>query len=179
MRKVILMLAMILPMFVFSQEFKFEKIINVDGSQAELYSASKTFVADFWNSAKTVTQNADDISYTIQVKALKTMEVKVGMGMYCNYDYVYTVKMQTKENRCRIQIYDVICNNAFQNGLGGKLSIPEIQPFMGDDTEQKTKRMGKGLSKKKSIEMMSELKSYFEGLISSYEKSLNSNDDEW
>lgn len=178
MRKVILMLAMILPMNVFSQEFEFEKVINVDKSKEMLYSASKSFVADFWNSAKTVTQNEDEISCTLQLKALKTMEVKVGMGMYCSYDYVYRVKIQAKEKRCRIQIYDVYCKDAWQDGLGGKQDIPEIQPFNGDNTEQKTKKMGRGISKEKAVEMINGLKSYFENIISQYETSV-SEDDDW
>lgn len=179
MRKVILMLAMMLPMIVFSQDFKFEKIIDVNKSQTELYAFSKMFVADFWNSAKTVTQNEDDTSFTIQVKALKTMQIKVGMAMYCYYDYVYTVKMQAKDKRCRIQIYDIHCEDAYQDGIGGRQNIPEIQPFNGEDTEQKTKKMGKGISKKKAAEMMDELKSYYEGIISEYEKSINEGDDDW
>lgn len=178
MRKVFLMLAMVLPVILSAQDFEFEKIINVNKSRSEIYSASKMFVADFWNSAKAVTQNQDDASYTIQIKALKNMEVKVGMAMCCVYDYTYTVKIQAKENKCRIQIYDVVCRNAYQGGFGGEQSIPEIQPFLGNETEQKTKKMGKGLSKKKAVEMMKDLKSYFENIISEYEKALNDND-EW
>ena len=177
MKKLILMLAMALPMLVFSQEFEFEKIINMDKSRGELYSASKTFVADFWNSAKTVTQNEDENSCTLQIKALKTMEVKIGMGMFCAYDYVYTVKIQAKDKRCRIKIYDITCKDSYQNGLGGRQSIPEIQPFNGDNTEQKTKKMGRGISKEKAVEMMAELKLYFENIISQYETSVSEEDD--
>lgn len=40
--------------------------------------------------------------------------------------------------------------------------------------------MGKGVSKKKAVEMMQELKSYFNSIIASYEKQLqNSADDNW
>ena len=40
--------------------------------------------------------------------------------------------------------------------------------------------MGKGISKKKAVEMMQELKSYFNSMIMSYEKHLvSSDDDNW
>lgn len=163
-----------------AQDFKFEKIIEVDKNQSELYSLSKMFVTDFWNSAKNVTQNQDDAAYTIQLKAIKEMEVKVGLGLVNLYTYKYSVKFQTKDNRCRIQIYDVECTDAYQAGLGTEYKIPQIQPFTGDSTDQKTKSMGKGISKEKAVEMMQELKNFFNSIIASYEKQLdNSADDNW
>lgn len=163
-----------------AQDFKFEKVIEVSKTQSELYSSSKMFVADFWSSAKNVTQNQDDTAFTIQLKAIKDMEIKAGMGLANLYTYKYSVKLQAKDNKCRIQIYDIECIEAYQAGLGTKHDIPQIQPFMGDDTDQKTKSMGKGLSKKKAVEMMQGLKSYFNSMIASYEKHLlGSDDDNW
>ena len=162
------------------QEFKFEKIIEVNKTQSELYSLSKMFVADFWNSAKNVTQNQDDAEHTIQLKAIKDIEVKAGMGLVNLYTYKYSIKLQAKDNKCRVQIYDVECIEAYQVGLGKEYKIPQIQPFTGNDTDQKTKSMGKGVSKKKAVEMMQELNSFFNSIIASYEKQLeNSADDNW
>ena len=163
-----------------AQDFKFEKIIEVNKSQAELYSISKMFVSDCWNSAKNVTQNQDDVASVIQLKAIVEKEIPAGMGLSNLYTYKYTVKFQAKENRCRIQIYDIECIEANQIGFGNTLEIPLIQPFMGDDTDQKTKSMGKGISKKKAVELMEDLKLYFNSMILSYEKQLlNSIDDNW
>lgn len=181
MKKMLLaVLCMFAALSINAQDFKFEKVIEAGKKQPELYSASKMFVADFWNSAKNVTQNQDDAAATIQVKAIKEVEVKAGMGLVNLYTYKYSVKIQAKDNKCRIQIYDVICDEACQAGLGNEHKIPLIQPFMGDDTDQKTKSMGKGVSKKKTVEMMQELKSFFNSIIASYEKQLqNSADDNW
>jgi len=102
------------------------------------------------------------------------------MGLVNLYTYKYSVKLQAKDNKCRVQIYDVECIEAYQVGLGKEYKIPQIQPFTGNDTDQKTKSMGKGVSKKKAVEMMQELNSFFNSIIASYEKQLeNSADDNW
>lgn len=181
MRKVLFMaICLFTTLSINAQEFKFEKIIEVNKTQSELYSLSKMFVTDFWNSAKNVTQNQDDAACTIQLKAIKEMEVKAGMGLVNLYIYKYSVKFQTKDNKCRVQIYNVKCIDAYQAGLGTKHKIPQIQPFTGNDTNQKTKSMGKGISKKKAVEMMQELNAFFNSIITSYEKQLErSIDDNW
>lgn len=181
MKKVLFVaLSLFIVISINAQDFKFEKIIEINKSQSELYSLSKMFVADFWNSAKNVTQNQDDALSTIQLKAIKDLEIKAGMGLVNLYTYKYSVKLQAKDNKCRIQIYDIECIDAYQSGLGTKHEIPQIQPFTGDDTEQKTKSMGKGISKKKAVEMMNDLTSFFNSIILSYENQLkSSNDDNW
>lgn len=164
-----------------AQDFKFEKVIEVNKSQSELYSLTRMFVSDFWNSAQHVTQNQDDAAFTIQLKAITTKEIPAGLGFLNSYTYKYSVKFQAKDGRCRIQIYDVECEEAYQIGLGSsKNEIPLIQPFMGDDTDQKTKFMGLGISKKKAVELMEDLKLHFNSMILSYEKNLlDSIDDNW
>lgn len=181
MKKILLMaMCLFAVLSINAQDFKFEKVIEAGKNKSELYSKSKMFVADFWNSAKNVTQNQDDEASTIQLKAIKEIEVKAGMGLVNLYTYKYSVKIQAKDQKCRIQVYDVECIEACQAGLGNEHKIPQIQPFMGDDTDQKTKAMGKGVSKKKAVEMMQELKSFFNSIIASYEKQLqNSADDNW
>ena len=161
-----------------AQDFKFEKVIEVSKTQSELYSSSKMFVADFWNSAKNVTQNQDDAAFTIQLKAIKDMEIKAGMGLANLYTYKYSVKLQAKDNKCRIQIYDIECIEAYQSGLGNQYQIPKIQPFTGTSTNQKTKSLGKGISKDKAVEMMQELNSFFNSIIESYNKQIQSSDDD-
>lgn len=180
MKKVLfIVISLFLALSINAQGFKFEKIIEVSKAQSELYSLSKMFVADFWNSANNVTQNQDESSSTIQLKAIKDIEIKAGMGLVNLYTYKYSVKLQSKDNKCRIQIYDIECVDAYQSGLGSKYEIPKIQPFTGDDTDQKTKSMGKGISKKKAIEMMNDLTLFFDSIISSYEKQLKSTEDNW
>lgn len=180
MRNIIFIVMVLISISANAQEFKFEKIIETNKNQSESYSAAKEFVADFWNMAKVVTQNQDDDAFLLQIKAKTTQEVKVGMGLVCVYDYKYTVKIQTKDKRCRIQIYDIMCEDAYQTGLSTQNKIPKIQPFLGDEPEQKTKSFGKGLSKKKAVEMMNDLKTFFESIINGLEKEINdTTDDNW
>ena len=181
MKKVLFIVMFVLiALSMSAQDFKFEIVIEVSKTQAELYSLSKMFVADFWYSAKNITQNQDDASYTIQLKAIKNIEKKAGMGLVNSYEYKYSVKLQSKDNKCRIQIYDIECTEAYQAGLGSQYQIPKIQPFTGNSTNQKTKSLGKGISKDKAVEMMQELNSFFNSIIESYDKQLqSSNDDNW
>lgn len=45
---------------------------------------------------------------------------------------------------------------------------------------KKTKSLGKGLSKKKAVEMMNDLKTFFESIINGLEKEINdTTDDNW
>lgn len=178
MKKIFLFLISLLAFqLVNAEDFKFSKIVESSGTASELFSKSKMFVADFWNSAKNVTQNADENINVIQVKAIKDMERKAGMGIGYFYTYKYTVKIQTKDNKCKIDIYDITCDDAYADGLGGRKNIPIIQPFMGDKTDQKTSKMGNGLSKSKAVEMMKDLKDYFNNIIAEYEKNINTSED--
>lgn len=152
MKKVLFMVICLLAtLSINAQEFKFEKIIEVNKTQSELYSLSKMFVADFWNSAKNVTQNQDDAAHTIQLKAIKDIEVKAGMGLVNLYTYKYSVKLQAKDNKCRVQIYDVECIEAYQVGLGKEYKIPQIQPFTGNDTDQKQNQWERAFQRKRLL----------------------------
>ena len=163
-----------------AQEFKFEKIIESGKNKTELYSNTKMFVADCWSSAQDVVQNQDDTAHTIQIKATQLFGSKASMGFGNIYIYKYTVKFQAKDNKCRIQIYDIECTDAYQYGLGTEVKIPKIQPCTGDNPNQTTKKMGKGISKKKAVELMQDLKAFFNSIIGSYEKQLEEiADDNW
>lgn len=179
MKKILsLLVSLLIIQVAYSQNFEFSKVIEAQGTAPELFSKSKIFVTDFWNSAKTVTQNEDKEACLIQIKAIKEFDKNAGMGIVNNYTYKYTVKIQTKDGRCKIDVYDVECTEATTKGFGIEKDIPLIQPFMGDDPGQKTSKMGNGLSKSKAVKMMEELKEFCNSIISEYEKALNTNEEE-
>lgn len=174
MKKTLFILFLI-PTILFAQEYKFEKTDTIDLSNDELYSRTKIFIADFWNNANFVTQN--DSKENIQVVGKHSEIRKVGMGLSNIYEYKYTVRFRMKDNKYRIEIYDIICTGAYQEGLGSRHDIPLIQPYFGE-TNQKTSSMGKGLSKKKANEMMNDLTAFFEKIIVIHENALKEQD-EW
>lgn len=73
MKNIIFIVMVFISISAKAQEFKFEKIIESNKTQSELYSTAKEFVADFWNMAKVVTQNQDDDAFLLQIKAKTTI----------------------------------------------------------------------------------------------------------
>lgn len=173
MRKILFIL-MFAPSIMLAQNYEFSKTDTTELSNGELYSRTKIFIADFWKNANAVIQN--DTKENIQVKGGLTEVRKAGMGLSNSYRYNYTVRFRMKDNKYRIEIYDIQCTEAYQIGLGQQFEIPLIQPYFGE-TNQKTSSAGKGLSKKKANEMMNDLTAFFESIIAEYEKEINKVDD--
>ena len=176
MKNILIMFLLLTPSFLFGQDFKFEETKEINMSKDALFSKTKMFISDKWNAPKLAIQNEDKDGGIIQVKSEKDFNISVGMGIKCEYIYEYSVKFRMKENKYRIEIYDVKCTHAAQVGLGSETDIIMIQPFEGDNAPD-TKKMGKGISKKKAIEMMNELKAEFYLIFSSYNKYLGEEDD--
>ena len=56
------------------------------------------------------------------------------------------------------------------------ISVPLIPYFTGDNVPD-TKKMGRGISKKKAIEMMDELRAEFNAILTQYNKYISIEDD--
>lgn len=78
------------------------------------------------------------------------------MGLKCVYAYEYLSKLRFKDNKYKVEIYDIQCLSAKRRGLGTEYNIPLIPYFTGENAPN-TKSMGKGVSKKKAIEIMQDL----------------------
>lgn len=152
---------------------------DVEATKSELFSFTKMFVADKWQNANNALVNADEDAGVIQVASETQKAVKQGMGMGCIYDYSYTVRFRIKDNKYRVEIYDVRCTDAKQTGMGSSYDVPLIEYFEGDEPAAKTQSMGKGATKKQAAAMMDELRKEFSEIISTYAKYIetNSNDD--
>lgn len=164
---------------LYAQSVVVSETKEVDMSASQLYSFTKMFVADAWNDANDVIVNADEVVGVVQVKAITRVCVQQIPGLGCCYDYSYSVKFRIKDNKYRIEIYDVNCIRAKQVGLGGEVDVPEIEYFEGEEPNGKTKLMGKGASKKEAKQVMDDLRSEFNVIISSYAKyvEVNGSDD--
>ena len=62
----------------------------------------------------------------IQVKTEKEFSISVGMGLKCIYKYEYLTKFRFKDNKYKIEIYDINCVSAEQTGAGKVYSVPLI-----------------------------------------------------
>jgi len=176
MRKLLLLIAVCLVLPLSAQDsFIFEKTAEINKTQSQLYSDTKRFIADHWKSSKAVIENDDKDGGVIQLKGNEIYKYNVGMGLSCEYIYDYTVRFRQKNNKYRIEIYDIVCTKANQVGLGNSREVPLIQPFVGEP--EKTQSAGKGLNKKKAKEMMDELRSKMNLIISEYAKFISMEDD--
>lgn len=146
---------------------------EVVASASQLYGFTKMFVADTWTDANEVIVNADETTGVVQVKAITRLEVPQ-LLIRCVYDYSYAVKFRIKDNKYRIEVYDVNCIRAKQVGSGSSLDVPLIEYFDGEQPKGKTKSMGKGASKEEAKKMMDDLRSEFNGIISLYAKYIES-----
>lgn len=176
MKKILFAFFLLLPFLAKAQEAKIEETKEIEMTKNELFSKTKMFISDKWTNPKNSIQNEDKDSGIIQVKTQKEIAFNVGMGLKCIYNYEYLTKFRFKDNKYRIEIYDIQCTSAVQSGLGTEQEIPLIPYFTGDNAP-KTKKMGKGISEKKAKEMMNELNNEFTGIMNSYSKYLAEKDD--
>ena len=82
---------------------------DVEATKTELFSFTKMFIADKWQNANNALVNADEEAGVLQVASETQVAVKQGMGLGCIYDYSYNVRFRIKDNKYRVEIYDVRC----------------------------------------------------------------------
>lgn len=171
--------AMMVMVSAFAQEPVASETKEVEISKAQLFAFTKMFIADKWENVNNALVNADEELGVLQVQSETVINIKQGMGLGCQYQYDYTVRFRVKDNKYRIEIYDVICTDADQVGLGSREDIPLIEYFEGDEPKAKTQTMGRGANKKQAKQVMDELRAEFQTIIDSYAKYIetNSNDD--
>ena len=168
----------LIPFFGFSQS-TIQSTKECQKSQSELYSIIRMYISDKWNNPKKSITNEDKELGLIQVNTEKEIIVNAGMGLKYVYTYKYNTKFRIKDNKYKIEIYDIECTDAQQIGLGDSYKIPLIPYFEGENVPEKTKSMGKGVSKKKAIQMMEELRQEFESIIIGFDTYLSSYDNDF
>ncbi|MEG1644015.1 MAG: DUF4468 domain-containing protein [Bacteroidales bacterium] len=174
---ILVLFSPLLISYCFAEEVKLSETRETKLSKSEIYSRTKMFIADTWNSANTVIQNDDFEGGDILVKSIQKMGVNTGMGTKSRYTYKFTTSFKFKDNKYRIEIYDIVCTEANQTGFGAEVNVPLIQPFFGDEPIAKTIFMGKGLNKKRAVKMMQDLIFNLKGIEDSYVADMNKVDD--
>jgi hypothetical protein len=164
--------------FAVSQEnFNWNKTDSVNKSKDKIYSDTKLFISNTWNSAKDVIQNDDKEAGVILLKGNIIKKVNYNMGEYV-YVYNYTLTFKMKDKKYKVELNNVYCNDARMTG--SKFSIVKIEPFDGDNCPPTGTMSAMGLPKKKAIPMMAEVKQELQSIIDSYEKNIKLiTKDEW
>lgn len=177
MKQVLFLFLLTFSLLANAQSNSLEVIKEVNLSKNELFSKTKMFISDKWSNPKRSILNEDKDTGIIQVKTEKEISTNVGMGLKCVYNYEYLTKFRVKDNKYKIEIYDIRCISAKQTGLGSEYSIPLIPYFEGDNAPDKLKSAGKGISKKKAIQMMEELRNEFSEIFTQHNQYLSEEDD--
>lgn len=89
----------------------FEQVVTVEGHDAQqLFSAIQLCIVDIFHSAKDVTQMCNDEQRLIIVKSFQIVPTEVFYGrrkMMVDADVWFTLKIQARNNRYKITIYDI------------------------------------------------------------------------
>lgn len=105
-------------------EVVFSKVIREEGQDKKaLYVAAKLCVTNIFNSAKDVIQLDDPESGIIVVKGFTEEPTRGLMGTVDNAEVWFTLKVQTKDNRYKIDIYQIKGHYS-----GGTTGIPVDWP---------------------------------------------------
>lgn len=177
MRKILFLFFCAFSILSSAQNEPLEVTKEISLSKDDLFSKTKMFISDKWNNPNSSIQNEDKVGGIVQVKTEKEFSINVGMGLKCVYNYEYLTKFRVKDGKYKIEIYNIKCVSANQVGLGKEYKIPLIPYFTGNNTPEKLKSAGKGISKKKAIEMMQELNDEFSDIFNQYNQYVNEKDD--
>ncbi len=151
------------------KDFKWDIIIDsLDGTQKELYSKTKVFIAENWVSANVVIQDDDKESGIIIVKGVIQKDIFFTLNEH-TYVFTHTVKFLIKDNKCRIIINNVNCTYARCQ----KYDWP-LMPVSDTYPEKKGVRIT-GMSEENYIHTMRSLKKDLHQLYKDYKKYIKTN----
>ncbi|MDP3946535.1 MAG: DUF4468 domain-containing protein [Lutibacter sp.] len=176
MKKKLLFLIMMISLQLNAQtqnnkDFVFQKTDTISLTKEQLFNYTKEYIAEVSNNARFNTQNENKEQGIIQLNASTNVMVEESaliIKLKHIYTYSFDFKFQQKDNKYKIDIYNVRCESVESNTDD---SAPLIQPFNGDEPINKTFIVGKGGIKKKSaINLMNELKSKLNGFLDDYDK---------
>lgn len=150
------------------KDFQWDVVDSVAKAKDQLYSETKSFISEYWKSAKDVIQNDDKDGGIILVKGVSIQEVNFAMNPH-TYIYSYTVKFMVKDNKFRIVISDV--QNTSSTCMGNVW--PLVPP--SDNTTDKIGKMPTA----KRVEMMDSLRKELQGMVDNYEKTIKTPTKGW
>ncbi len=166
MRSIILLIMVIFSPTVHGQtNFAWDKVDSIAKNKNEIYSSTKMYISQTWNSAQDVIQNDDKDAGMILVKGLSSQSLFFQMNDHI-WTFSYTVKFLMKDNKYRILIEDVYCKSA--------RCLQYEWPHMPvSDTYPSEKGLKlTGVSEQKYLEIMTKLKQELQSIVDGYEKYL-------
>lgn len=176
MRKILFLLLLFASIHSIAQEnFKWDYIQKSDKMKDQLYSDTKMFVAEAWNSAQSVTQNDDKENGLILIKGASIQSLVYQMNNHV-WTFTYTVKFYMKDNKYRIVIDNVHCESA-QCGI---YQWP-LMPVADNYPENKGMNIT-GVNKKRYETLMTNLKQELQKLVDgyiTYMENTNNTDCDW
>lgn len=177
----------IFAIFINAQNgFEWDKRFDSDKSKDDLFALGKMFVAEAWNSAQDVTQNADKEAGVILIKAVEPFVARANNFYNAEYYIRYTVKLYFKDKRYRIVIDGLDCtkiivgNNVFLKGEKTLFGGWPMYPFLEEYPESKGLKKT-GMKKKDYDELTANIKGFFNTLVMEFEKSMQQEnlDEDW
>lgn len=169
MKTLIILLSFISSISFSQKEFKWDIVDSVPKTKNQIYSDTKMFIAEYWKSAKDVIQNDDKESGIILVKGSVIEEFDF-MAHY-NYVYHYNVTFKMKDNKFKIVVDNVYCDNAYISG--GRGTVSKLQPYELPNKSSQDKSFGMGyLPEKKAIVVVNNLKYDINQLLEAYLKQI-------
>lgn len=157
------------------ENFKWDIVKESTKTKDQLYSDTKMFIAEVWNSAQNVIQNDDREGGLILVKGISTQIMKIQI-VYPTWSFAYTVKFYMKDHKYRIVIDNVNCESA-NCGVHRWPNMPVADNY----PKQKGTRTT-GLNKKRYETLMLDLKEELQTLVDSYQtymEKVNNTDSNW
>ncbi len=155
---------------IFSQiNFNWDKVDSIPKTKTQIYTDTKIFISNQWNSAKDVIQSDDKEGGVIVVKGLSQKTISYAAATY-NYAYSYIVKFMIKDGKVKIVIDNVHCQ--YMSLSGTEFPNSKIEPFDGDVCLDH--QCGKPNSKfgNKVVNMMGELRIELQGIADNYLKTI-------
>jgi hypothetical protein len=168
MKKIILLQTLLFSSFcAFAQGYKIEKVDSVAKSKSEIYSSTKSFIAQTWNSAQDVIQNDDKENGIIIVKGILREDVyatKLSPDP-TKYTYSYTIKFMMKDNKYKIVAEDIFCTSAYcETVKWPKIEISDLPVYPG---------LWKcSLKEEKYMALIESVKYHLKQVVESYDNSL-------
>lgn len=166
MKSLILLLVIILSPSIYGQtNFNWDKVDSISKNKNEIYSTTKMFISQTWNSAQDVIQNDDKDAGMILLKGLSVQSLFF-QGNNHTWTFSYTVKFLMKDNKYRIIIENVYC----QSAKCLQYEWPHMPVSDNYPTEKGLKLTG--VSEQKYLEIMTKLKQELQFIIDNYEKNI-------
>ncbi len=171
---IVLLLSCISSSLWAQKNFEWDVIVDSPQNKVELLEQIKRFITEEWQIEDKEIM-LEDISKGVIVTKGKLQISSVRNLVMFTHKIEYAAKFYAKDKKARIVIDNVNCVSTIQPHLGGNLE--GVKPPISDTYPEKNGKKITGMSKKKYIQMMEELKADIQKTVDSYVEFMSSNPD--